>query len=145
MRIAAGSVRCFVIFRKEENILETIRHQLILRESHLSMSRNQFFFFWLRANSLTFLRYSSRLVLYRFRGSSWAGLSRFGSSLMSFWMPSRICLMVIEGFQSSSYSNPLEYVVEYGQAYCSRRVDVGMWKNRLEYTFRGPTIGQLVT
>lgn len=60
------------------------------------------FFLLLRAKALTFLMYSSLLFLYKLKGYCWAGLSMFGSSLSNFWTPSKICLTVMWGFQSSS-------------------------------------------
>lgn len=59
-------------------------------------------FLFAAAKAFTFFMYSSLLFLYRVRGYCWAGLSMFGSSFKSFWIPNNICLMVMCGFQSSS-------------------------------------------
>jgi hypothetical protein len=50
---------------------------------------------------LTFLSYAAGSFLKRLYASAWAGDSGFGSSRRA-WMPRRICLMVIAGFQPSS-------------------------------------------
>lgn len=45
--------------------------------------------------------YSSLFCVKSWNGSAWAGLAELGLSKRS-WMPNKICLIVIEGFQSSS-------------------------------------------
>ena len=46
--------------------------------------------------------FSKNSYLYNMQGSNWAGEEILGSSLSSFWIPSRIYFTLIEDFQSSS-------------------------------------------
>jgi hypothetical protein len=57
---------------------------------------------------------SISIYLYKAQGSYWAGLFMLGSSLKSFWIPSKRVLIEIFGFQSSSSFKILKQTVPEG-------------------------------